>query len=102
MTVVARRAAGRLLPRYTTHRPSVVAIVLIRRVQFTGIVIQVERVRRRANRTRPVVPVRTEIVERRAIQIARANEPQQAVFVSFCYLTSLLGVWVVLDFAEAE
>ena len=69
-----RTSARRDLARHTAHRPPVVAIVPVRRVQFTGIVVQVVGVVTTKDRRRPIVAVRAEIVQRRTIDVARPSE----------------------------
>ena len=61
------------LPRHATHRTTVVAIVVVGRIETAAIDVQVVRVVSAIDRRRPIVAVVAAFVERAAVDVACAH-----------------------------
>ena len=64
------------LPRETSDRSTVVAIVVVLRIDVSGVEVQIVRVRTTVDRAGPVVRVVARIVQRRTVDVATASKEQ--------------------------
>ena len=66
-----------------SNREAVPAIVVVRRINFRTIEVQVPRIRGRVVRGRPVVPVRAPIVQSRTIVVAAGREDTHSAVATY-------------------